>query len=139
MSQSVEEFIEHHGVRGMKWGVRKARSNVKPSSDYKKTAPHRQKHPSELTNKQLKAVNERANLEKNFKQLHPNTNAAKQTLKTLTTGKAVAAEIIGTGALAITAYNMYNSPAGKVAKAAVKNILKKKGGFPSPVATTGWY
>lgn len=140
MSQNVEDFIKHHGVRGMKWGVRRARGTATTtSSDYKKTAPLRTKKAHELTNKQLEAVNKRANLEKNFKQLHPSApGKSKQVLKTLTTGKAVAAEILGTAGMATAAYNFYHSSAGKAAKAAVKEILKKKGGT-GVAQMTGWY
>ena len=99
MQQSVEEFIEHHGVKGMRWGVRRARGGTKPSSDYKKTAPLRKKKPHELTNKQLEEVNKRANLEKNFQKLNPNLSKAKITTMK---GKAAVAAVLGTAATATT-------------------------------------
>jgi uncharacterized membrane protein len=132
MKPSVEEFIEHHGVRGMRWGVRKARGGTKPSSDYKKTAPLRKKKPHELTNKQLKSVNERANLEKNFRQLNPKTNKAAITAKK---GKIVAAELLAAAGMATAAYNFYHSKAGQAAIQVVNEALKKKG----PTQMTGWY
>lgn len=33
---TVEDFLEHRGVKGMKWGVRKARSNKPVSSGHAK-------------------------------------------------------------------------------------------------------
>jgi hypothetical protein len=121
MSQDVEEFIKHHGVKGMRWGVRKARSTVKTSSDYKKTAPHRGKKPSELTNKQLKAVNERINLEQNYRRLNPSKIKA---------GAEAATAIMALTGVGIMAYNQINSPAGRAliakGKKAAEVALKKK-------------
>jgi len=51
-------------------------------------------------------LNERMNLEQNFKRLNPST---------ATKGKAAIAGILGTIGLAVTAFNIYNSPAGKAA------------------------
>lgn len=65
---TIDEFIAHYGVKGMRWGVRKKR---KPSGDYKRTAPLRKRHASELTDKQLQDVNRRLNLEKQYKSLNP--------------------------------------------------------------------
>lgn len=68
--EDAKAFIEHFGVRGMKWGVRK-RSTITPSSDYKKTAHLRNRHPAELSNKQIQKINERINLEQNYRRLNP--------------------------------------------------------------------
>lgn len=76
-SMNVEEFLEHHGVKGQKWGIRNRRNNVtkakakKPSLDYRRSQEiRRQKHPY-LTNKQIEVANKRANLEQNFSRLNP--------------------------------------------------------------------
>jgi len=113
---NVENVLEHYGKKGMKWGVRKSRSGPKVSSDYKQTKPLRSRKTRELTNKQLKKVNERINLEQNYSRLNPTKvkkglNAAKGVLAVATT--------------ATTVYTMYNSPAGKAAIAAGKKALKK--------------
>jgi hypothetical protein len=114
--EEVKAFIEHHGVKGMHWGVRR-KGQQKTSSDFKKTEPLRKKPVSALTNKQLKAVNERMNLETNYKKLNPST-ARK--------GKMAAAEIIGTVGLAVGAYNLLKSPAGQAAINAGRKFLLKK-------------
>lgn len=111
----VEEFIAHYGVKGMRWGVRKQRTT---SSDYKKTAHLRNRRPSELTNKQLKSVNERVNLEANYRRLHPHTvdrgeKRAKELLKVLGTAAAF--------------YTMAQSPAGKALTARGKQAISKVG------------
>lgn len=109
--QAVEEFLEHVGVKGMKWGVRK-RAPLKTSSDYKKSSELRKKKHPELTNKQIKLANERANLEQNFMRLNPSKIAK---------GKAQVTAVLATAALGVSAYNLYNSPAGK----ALMNLGKK--------------
>lgn len=113
---TVEEFIEHVGVKGMRWGVRKGKGTPrKQTSDYKKTVPHRGKPVSELTNKQLKLVNDRMNLEQNYNRMNPSK---------LKRGKMAVAGVIGTATMAVSVYNMINSPAGKAAMAAGKKAIK---------------
>jgi hypothetical protein len=102
--QDVAEFIEHYGTKGMKWGVRKKSSPRKESSDFKKTVPLRNRKTHELTNKQIKEVNERLNLETNYKRLNPSS---------VQRGKMAVAGILATATMATTAYNLFNSPAGK--------------------------
>lgn len=89
----LEEILAHHGVKGQKWGVRKARNRSSDVSvvDKKKRlktyggAGHpahsdavsartsgqiaRKSGTKALSNEQLKAFNERLNLEQNYKRL----------------------------------------------------------------------
>jgi hypothetical protein len=122
---SVQDFIDHHGVKGMHWGVR--RSNTKSSTENKRVSELRKKKPSQLTNKQLKDINERLNLETNYSRLTSKPNAAKK-------GKLLAAEILGTLGLGVTAYNYVKSPAGQVVVShgakLVKRILKSRAKTP---------
>lgn len=101
----------------MKWGVRKSRSNVKVSSDFKKTANLRKKKPHELSNKQLQNVNARVNLEKNFKTLNPGK---------VEKGHAAVKNILGIAATGVAIHTLINSPAGKAAISAGKAFVKKK-------------
>lgn len=126
MNEEVEALLEHHGVKGMHWGIRNPESRVtiarrnknRPaSSDFKKTLPHRGKPVHTLTNKQLKSVNERINLEQNYRRMNPT-----KIKRGLNTVKALA----GTAAFAISVYEMANSKAGKAAIAAGKKALSKK-------------
>jgi hypothetical protein len=122
--EAVESILEHHGVKGMHWGIRNPESRVrlarrnKPpaSSDFRKTLPHRGKPVHTLTNKQLKAVNERINLEQNYRRMNPST---------LKKGSMAVGAIVGVATTATTIYNMYNSPAGKALISAGKKALKK--------------
>lgn len=80
-NQSSELY--HFGVKGMRWGVRKARSSgsgtksYKPSRDYNAANRLRQKAKQSgaksLTNKEMKMVNTRLELEKKYNQLNPSS------------------------------------------------------------------
>lgn len=118
--EEVARFIEHHGTKGMRWGVRKPRRVEKKthpqSSESKKVETLRERKPRQLTNKQLQTVNNRLNLEQNYSKLNP--NAVKR-------GTVAAAAILGTLQVGVTAYNMATSPAGKAAIANAKKVLRK--------------
>ena len=112
--QIVDDFLEHIGVKGMKWGVRRKSSrSAEKSSDYKQVSSLRKKPASALSNKELKELNERLNLEQNFNRLNPGK---------VSSGKKQAEAIIATVGVAFTVYNMINSPAGK----AFINIGKRR-------------
>jgi len=64
--------LYHYGVLGMKWGVRKGSSSTskgESSDDYKKASSLASKNPNQLSNSQLKTVNQRLNLEQQYKSL----------------------------------------------------------------------
>lgn len=62
----MDNELMHYGVLGMKWGRRKARNT---SDDYKKSRSIKKKHVSEMSNQELKQLNERLQLEANYKNL----------------------------------------------------------------------
>ena len=79
-----ESELYHYGVQGMKWGVRKARpspktnstkARAKPSEDGRRAAALRKKARSDgkqaLSNAELKVLNERTQLEKQYNSLNP--------------------------------------------------------------------
>jgi len=116
--EATLEFLEHYGVKGMHWGIRTEKPPKRMSSDYKKTAAYRSRHPQELTNKQLKAVNERLNLETNYKRMNPHT---------IKKGMAAAAGILAAVELVNKFANISNSTIGKMAiSAGAKHVVKKK-------------
>lgn len=116
MNQTVEEFIKHHGVKGMKWGSRKSSGNRPSSSDFKKTAHLRKRKTHELSNKQLQNVNSRINLEQNYKKLNPNV---------IERGHATTKQLLSFGATAIAVHTMINTPQGQAVIAVGKSLVKK--------------
>lgn len=67
----TEQELKHYGVLGMKWGRRK---QSRPMSEDAKTAKNlKKKKVSEMSNTELKKLNERMNLEQNYKRLNANT------------------------------------------------------------------
>lgn len=110
MKDNVSTFLEHFGVKGMQWGVRRrvgSDGRVKgprEAAESKKTRELRKRNVRTLTNKQIETVNKRRNLETKFSQLNPTK---------MDKGKQVVKGIMGTAGTGIAAYNMVNSPAGK--------------------------
>lgn len=79
---NVDDILEHFGVKGMKWGVRKAAHREATSSDDAKSAGAAQAKIKSaggthaLSNQELKILVERMNLERQLKSLQPPTKSA---------------------------------------------------------------
>lgn len=124
--------IQHYGVKGMKWGVRrsdaqlarasKARKQDNRSGDRKlidkSIEKSKAKGVGSLSNKQLKQINSRLELEKKYNQLNtkksPVDKGLDRTKKILAVGAAV------NGAIAFS-----KSPAGQAIASGVKESLAK--------------
>lgn len=102
----VDDVLEHHGIKGQKWGIRHDPKTGRVTGDHRRVAELRKKPVSSLTNNQLKVANERLNLEQNFRRLNPTTvqkghNTVKSILATAGTVTAIvglatkAASILG--------------------------------------------
>ena len=76
----MENELYHYGVLGMRWGVRKDRSRLSGSSRRKKswsddarTAQSlKKKSKKQLSNAELRTLNERTRLEQEYSRLNPN-------------------------------------------------------------------
>jgi len=116
---NADEFLEHHGVKGQKWGIRNKKSRVKTSrpasADSRKVSELKKKKPNQLTNKQLKIVQERQSLEQNFRRANP---------KTIEKGHAFAKATLAIGSTAAGLYALTQSPGGKQLVRAGKRFVK---------------
>jgi hypothetical protein len=116
--QTASDFLQHYGVKGMRWGVRKngdisvtAAPRKKPpvSDDYAETKELRTKPVTSLSNAQIRKVNERLQLERSYAELtSKQSNMAKG-------GKFLDKALKG-AKTAQTVYGLVNSPAGKAAR-----------------------
>lgn len=81
-AQTTEEILIHYGVKGMKWGVRRSRAERKAArfggkTERQSSADHiysrqlKAKKTHELSNQELKALNDRLTQEARLKQLSP--------------------------------------------------------------------
>lgn len=67
----MENSLKHHGVKGQKWGVRRKRDK---SSDRSNSDSIRKKKVYEMSNQELRDVNNRLQLESNYKSLRKQSN-----------------------------------------------------------------
>lgn len=114
LEEEVDEFLDHHGVKGQKWGVRRRSGHSSASGDAKTAHGLRKKKLHTLSNADLKAINERMNLEQNFRRMNPSKKDK---------GKRAAKGILATAGAGVTVFNMVKSPAGQAAISAGKQAL----------------
>lgn len=119
IEETLDAILAHYGTKGMKWGVRKSKVPKQgPSQDAK--SAHRKlvtatvSGPQALTNKQLKEVNERLNLEQQYAKLSYNPSTAKKILDA----------VFKTGKQVNEAVAFANSPAGKAVQDALGTKAK---------------
>lgn len=115
---SMEDFLKHYGVKGMKWGVRRdqdAAAARKRSEDHIRSRQLKRKPIHSLSNAELKFLNERLNLEQNASRLNPNK---------VKKGRDTAKEIVATVGVATSVLALTNTPLGKAAISSGKRILR---------------
>lgn len=123
----VSADLKHYGKKGMKWGVTRAVgangkvtgkvvSGNKVSEDYASSRVLKGKRQAEMSNAELKKVNERLQLERSNKELQ-----SRGPMQKVKVGTAIAASILAVGATANTAIQFAKSPAGQ----AVANAVRK--------------
>lgn len=127
---SVQDEIMHYGVLGMKWGKHRS-STSSPSSktnvsdDYRESQRIKKKSVSELSNAELRKYNERANLERQFKDLSKKdvSKGQKFVSDILTNSGKTAATTIATAAIL---YGGKKLIAAKFGEDVVSSMFKKK-------------
>lgn len=71
--------LYHHGVKGMKWGVRRANRLAKNHSDYNKA--HAKKKVSEMSDAELRARNNRLQMEQQYADLRRKSSTGQKAVK----------------------------------------------------------
>lgn len=117
---SDEDEMKHYGVLGQKWGVRRSENQLRRargdiSEDYVVSRKNKKKPIPSLSNAQLKALNERLQLERTNNDLQSRSALAK-----IKKGTAVAGTILAVGTTLTAAYNFTQTPIGKVMFSAFK-------------------
>lgn len=137
----VQVFLEHHGIKGMKWGVRKKRpastgpekvTVTKTPGKRVKTSGGRQQHAhpdavkaainkqkarksttDSLSNAELKALINRMQMEQQYATIVANSSSLKR-------GQDSIKNILGLGESVNQALKFANSPAGKAIRSSLK-------------------
>ena len=75
------DYLQHHGIKGMKWGVRRTEAQLARvrgkakkenwSEDAKSVGEIRTKSVKQMSNAEIRKVNERMDLERRYSQLNP--------------------------------------------------------------------
>lgn len=107
-----DRYLAHFGILGMKWGRRKADS--RPSSaDYIEKKMLKKKKVHEMSNDEIRRLTARMSLEKQVKELNPNTYKK---------GEKIVKGVLAAGTTATAVYTMATSP---MAKAIAKSVSEK--------------
>lgn len=109
----VADFLEHFGIKGMKWGVRRRDPSIPASEDHQRLATVKQKSKAggtkSLSNKEIQDYLARLNLERQFNQTKPSGMA----------GKFISDLLLGVGKQQIT--KVASDAAGKQVGGLLKN------------------
>jgi hypothetical protein len=131
VNDNNQEFLEHVGVLGMKWGVHRTRRGATtkphkkvdaktkqyiPSEDYKRKVSLKKKKIYEMSNADLKELNGRLQLEKQYKELNP---------KKVNKGLKIIKQLTAAGTTIASLYALLNTPLGQDITKIVKSKLNE--------------
>jgi hypothetical protein len=118
-TQRLDKVLEHHGIKGMKWGVRRTRAQLDAASeDFKTVSTHRSTIKEAggthvLSNQELQTVITRLNLEQQYSRLTAQPS-------TLQKGQKAIKEVLGVGKTIQEVHSLVNGPLGKEIKKNLK-------------------
>ena len=125
----MDNELYHYGILGMRWGIRKSRSGSGgskktskkriASDDAKDAMSLKKKKVYEMSNAELRRLNDRQNLEKTYRQ--NNKSIIAKGLKFVTASAA----LLGTGLKIYSDTSKLIEIGEPAAKAAIKNVRKK--------------
>lgn len=128
--KSSDTYIYHHGIKGMKWGIRRYQNkdgSLTPdgkkrySSDY--VEAHSGKSYKEMSNEELRRVNNRLNMEQQYKQLTKQKSNAQKAIDVVLKGSKTIASLMG----AYAVYKKFGNTVVNSIGDMVIDELKKKG------------
>lgn len=136
-----EKFLVHHGVKGMKWGVRRERKKAlraarkqakrqakledKKSEDRVKSLTKKYKNREDMSITELREFNERVRLEKELGQnISQTTTMKKDRMETYTKGLKLAGAALGV-ALAVNSLKNAETPSFDTRAGAGKRIVEE--------------
>lgn len=111
----AEDFLEHYGVKGMKWGVKRAQANVRTGREG--LAAQKRQITSAKTVEAIDAAQAKYNT---MRADHLN-NPDRVTAQTMTLGKAATVSALG-----FLALGPIGIPAGLAAQAAYRRTIQKR-------------
>ena len=121
-----KDFLEHYGVKGMRWGVRRKRPRGAASEDAQRHAANRKKNVSELSDRDLQQLVNRMNMEQQVGKLK------KSSVKK---GNNYVKELLAIGVTANAVIAFAASPAGQKLAKGIGRAAGKA--FNIPVSSIG--
>lgn len=113
--------LQHYGIPGMRWGVRKKRV---PSADSAEVKRIRKKKINEMSNQELQKANQRMELERKYKGYTKKTNYGKKALNAFIVTAGTVTSVLG----AYDTYKKYgNGALDKIGDWVVSDIAKGLG------------
>lgn len=103
-----ESYLEHHGVKGMKWGVRKSRKGSSKSSSKKR----KKEDVSKLSDEELQKRTKRLLLENNY--MNAETQYKKLSDKRLHKGRTILIGILATAGTQVATQYVSNKLSSSV-------------------------